>query len=96
MAYNRINKLLQYKNVIDIVNEHYEEGITTYKGIWRTYVNPVYPMSYKTFIDIINMPNIDKQIQHEHDRLGRINEFKKQEDKRQLKLFSFDDDQPKY
>lgn len=96
MAYNRINKLLQYKNVIAIVNEHYEEDITTYKGIWRTYVNPVYPMSYKTFIDIINMPNIDKQIQHEHDRLGRINEFKKQEDKRQLKLFSFDDDQPKY
>ena len=91
MAYNRINKLLQYKKVIEIVNEHYEEGLTTYKGIWRTYVNPVYPMSYKTFIDNINMPNIDKQIQFEHDRLGRINEHKKTEDKRQLKLFDTND-----
>ncbi len=91
MAYNRINKLVTYKKVIEIVNKYYEEGITSYKGIWRTYVYPIYPMSYQTFINIINMPNIDKQIQLEHERLGRENIHAKQEDKRQLKLFNDND-----
>ncbi len=47
-----------YSKVIKIVNEYYMDGVTTYAGIWREYVNPVYPMSYATFIKIINTPNI--------------------------------------
>ncbi len=76
MAYNRINKLLLYKKVIDIVNEHYEDGTTSYKGIWRTYVNPVYPMSYQSFMLIVNMPNIDKQLRIEYSKLGISNDQK--------------------
>ena len=62
MPKNRLNYLLYCKNVVNIVNEHYEEGWTTYAAVWRRYVNPVYPMSYQKFINIINMPNLDKQI----------------------------------
>jgi hypothetical protein len=40
--------------VQEIVQANYIEGITTYKGIWREYVNPIYPMSYPTFIEYIN------------------------------------------
>ena len=63
MARNRLNYLLHCKKVVDIVNQHYEEGWTTYAAVWRKYVNPVYPMSYATFIKIINMPGIDRQIE---------------------------------
>ena len=52
MARNRLNYLLYCKKVVDIVNQHYEEGWTTYAAVWRRYVNPVYPMSYATFIKI--------------------------------------------
>lgn len=62
MPKNRLNYLLYCKNVVNIVNEHYEEGWTTYAAVWRRYVNPVYPMSYQKFINIINMPNLYKQI----------------------------------
>jgi hypothetical protein len=56
--YNQINVLRRYKLVIDIVQKHYVEGITSYKGIWREYVYPVYPMSYNTFMQIMNTPNV--------------------------------------
>ena len=65
MAKNRLNYLLYCKNVVKIVNEHYEDGWTTYAAVWRRYVNPVYPMSYQKFITIINMPNLDRQIAEE-------------------------------
>ena len=63
MARNRLNYLLHCKKVVEIVNQHYEEGWTTYAAVWRKYVNPVYPMSYATFIKIINMSGLDRQIE---------------------------------
>jgi hypothetical protein len=56
MAYNNRNKLKEWKIIQNIVQENYIEGVTTYKGIWRTYVNPDYPMCYATFLKIINTP----------------------------------------
>lgn len=50
------NTLLRYKNVITIVQEYYDEDTTTYSGIFRKYVEPIYPMTYQTFIKIINTP----------------------------------------
>lgn len=87
MAYNRINKLRTYQLVLNIVKQHYIEGVTTYKGIFEMYVLPIYPMSYQRFITIINTPNIEKTIASECERLGKEIPGKKQEDKRQLKLF---------
>jgi hypothetical protein len=56
MGYHRHNKLLRIALVNKIVQQHYVEGVTTYKGIWEKYVFPVYPMSYGTFITYINTP----------------------------------------
>lgn len=48
------NHYRKVKLVQDIVQQHYIDGVTSYKGIWRKYVNPVYPMCYHTFISYIN------------------------------------------
>ena len=56
MGYNRENLNRKIALVQDLVQKHYIEGVTTYKGIWREYVNPVYPMTYDTFIRYINTP----------------------------------------
>lgn len=69
MAYNKLNKYKYYKNVLEIVNKHYISGITTYAGIYREYVNPVYPMSYKAFMGIINYPNLGGNIVDEKRKL---------------------------
>jgi hypothetical protein len=70
-GYNRLNYLKRCKIIIDIVNAHYWEGITTYAGVFRTFVEPVYPMDYKSFMKIMNMRNVDKQISEELERIGK-------------------------
>ena len=52
----------RYINVQQIVMDHYDPDVTTYAGIWRKYVLPVYPMTYKRFIEIINMPRLKEQL----------------------------------
>jgi len=46
------------KKVCKIVQIHYQEGCYShcYKAIWEKYVNPIYPMSYRTFLRYINTP----------------------------------------
>ena len=65
MAYNKLNRYRFYKKVLDIVNTHYISGVTTYSGIFHEYVEPVYPMSYNSFMKIVNMPNLDGRIAEE-------------------------------
>lgn len=72
MAYNRLNTLMQYKNVVKIVGKHYKNGITTYAWIYREHVNPIYPMSYDKFMDIVNFPNLDGEIAKERKKLNRV------------------------
>lgn len=45
-----------YKLVQELTQLYYEEGVTTYKGIFEKYIRPVYPMHYQTYIKIINTP----------------------------------------
>lgn len=71
MAYNKINKLRTYKRIIDLTNTRYEPGITTYKGVWRKHIYPVYPISYAAYMKIMAMPNIERQLAEEEARLGR-------------------------
>lgn len=68
MSYNRINKLTYYKKVAEIVQKHYIPGVTTYVGIWRKYVNPVYPMCYDTFMKIIGIPGLSGKDQEKSKR----------------------------
>lgn len=56
MSYNNKNKLQMIKKIQDIVQEHYVEDMTTYKGIWKKHVFPVYPCSYHTFLKYISTP----------------------------------------
>lgn len=46
--------MLRIKLVNELVQKHYIEGVTTYKGIFEKYVKPVYPMCYETFLEYIN------------------------------------------
>ena len=68
MGYSRINHIQRYINIQDIVREHYDPDVTTYAGIWRKYVVPIYPMTYKRFIEIINMPKLKEQFAEERAR----------------------------
>jgi len=68
-GYNRLNYLKQCKIIIDIVNTHYKGGYTTYAGVFRTFIEPYYPMHYNTFMRIINAPNIELQIKREMERI---------------------------
>ncbi len=54
MTQRKVNRLKRIKIVQEIVQKNYIEGVTTYKGIWREYVYPLYPMSYPTFVEYIN------------------------------------------
>lgn len=82
MAYNRLNTLLRWQKIIDIVNRYYEPGITTYAGVWRKYVMPVYPISYQQFIKIINIPNLSRQIEEERKKTSM-----QKSNNRQITLF---------
>lgn len=85
MEYNRANHIQRYINIQDIVREHYDPDVTTYAGIWRKYVYPVYPMTYKRFIEIINMPRLREQLAAELER-KRVREMEPV-DENQLELF---------
>ena len=58
----RINKLRYYKIIVDIVKVHYVPGLTTYAGVWREFVYPFYPMSYVTFMRIVNYPKLNTEL----------------------------------
>lgn len=90
MAYNRRNRIKSYMLVAEIVKGHYEEGVTTYRGIWRKYVNPVYPMSYSQFMKIVNMPNLQRELKEAGGGSGG-----EPDDPRQLKLFEEEKREPK-
>lgn len=70
MAQHRTT-LLRYKRIIEITNQYYELGITTYSGVWRKYVYPIYPCSYNTYMRIINTPHIDSDIKASQQGKGR-------------------------
>lgn len=81
MPYNRVNLLRHYKAIVATTEEHYEEGVTTYKGVWRKYIYPQYHISYPRYMEIIGTPNLDAKLEAEEKRHG------KWKDPRQGKLF---------
>lgn len=70
MGYNKINQYKRYLIIVEIVQKHYVEGISNYKGIWRKHINPTYPMSYSKFIEIINIPNLATKLKEEEERVA--------------------------
>lgn len=74
---SRKNMLLRAKMVQDLTAEHYEPGRhdRCKRWVFRHIVSKVYPMSERTFFRYLSMDITDD------------NSTKKEEDKRQLKLF---------
>jgi hypothetical protein len=58
--------------IIEITNEYYDYEFTTYKGVWRKYIYPVYPISYRAYMNIINQKNIKLQLEREIERVSRM------------------------
>ena len=81
MAYNRVNILRHYKAIVEETGEHYDPDVTTYKGVWRKYIYPVYHISYQQYMKIINTPNLEAKLEAEEKQHG------KWKDPRQGKLF---------
>jgi len=75
MAYNNFNKLLLAKKVIAIVEKNYVPEVTPYKGIWRRYVYPIYPMSYNTFLKILDTSNLETKIELEKKKVSKQMRF---------------------
>lgn len=67
MGYH-LNTLRRIGLVNDIVRKYYEPGRRDrcYKEVWRRYVNPVYPMCYRTFLNYIGV-NVAQELK----KLGR-------------------------
>lgn len=41
-----------------LTERYYEAGNNQkcYKAIWRKYINPIYPMCYRTYLNYLNIP----------------------------------------
>ena len=44
--------------VRELTERYYEAGNNQrcYKAVWRRYINPIYPMCYRTYLNYLNMP----------------------------------------
>jgi hypothetical protein len=54
-------KLLRYKKVTELFKKHYNKAMT-YAGFWREFIIPYYPISYSSFIKILDETNINGKI----------------------------------
>ena len=83
MSYNKVNKLRMYKKIVELTQRYYDADVTTYKGVWRKYVYPIYPISYSQYMKIMGMGNLESQLREEEESNGRAEEERTE----QLKLF---------
>lgn len=71
MSYNRINKLKMYQKIQEITMKEYEPYFTTYKGVWRKFIYPVYFVSYKHYLNILAEGGLEERIEQEEKRTGK-------------------------
>jgi hypothetical protein len=64
------------KLVCNIVQEHYEPGDQSkcYRQVWKLYVNPVYPMCYRTMLRYIATP-VPKEEENEKEDPNQLSLF---------------------
>lgn len=72
MAYNRYNLLLKYRQIQEETQKHYVPDITTYAGIYRMHILPKWPMSYNTYMKIVNT-NVARELKEYDDKGQYIN-----------------------
>ena len=63
MGKKHINTLRRIERVAEITEKYYEVGRLDrcYKEVWRRYVTPIYPMSYRTYLRYVQT-NYKKEI----------------------------------
>lgn len=71
MAYNRVNILRHYKAIVEETNKHYDPDVTTYKGVWRKYIYPVYHISYSRYMVIISTTRLESLLEAEEKKHGK-------------------------
>lgn len=87
MPYNRVNVIKRYMDVQRITQEHYEEGVTTYRGIWRKYIEPRFHISYPRYINILGMGGLVAELESEQARSSQQAAEPKPAADRQMHLF---------
>lgn len=70
------NYIQRIRLVCKIVQEHYEPGDQSkcYYQVWKRYVNPVYPMCYRTMLRYISTP-LPKEEPEEKQDTRQLNLF---------------------
>ena len=66
MAYNKRNKLLQQKMVLEIYLREKKDGVST-AHIHREHINKIYPMSRSTLYNILSTP-VEKLLKEEENK----------------------------
>lgn len=63
------NFIKRVRLVCRIVQEHYEPGDQkkSYFQVWKKYVNPVYPMCYRTLLRYVSTPLPSEEEQQQSD-----------------------------
>lgn len=76
MGKKHINTLRRIERVAEITEKHYEIGRLDrcYKEVWRRYVDPVYPMSYRTYLRYVQT-NYKKEIRERTVPPGQLTLF---------------------
>lgn len=69
------NKLLRYKLIKELYNEHKTEDIPT-TVVWRKYICPVYPISRQTLYQVLTTPIISELRKIEELENTQLNLFK--------------------
>lgn len=52
-----------YQKVVEIIKAHYVPGLTTYRGVWREFVFPIYPMTYTKMMRIVGYENLQGEVE---------------------------------
>ncbi len=60
MEYSKTGYVIRMKNILDITRRHYEpeRQDRCYKMVWRKYVNPVYGIGYRTYLNYLRRAGV--------------------------------------
>lgn len=59
MSRNKTNVRMMMEAVIEEHNSHYIDGVTTYKGVWKRWIQPKFFISYSYYMEILGTPISD-------------------------------------
>jgi len=73
MVYNKKNKLLQIRLVVELYKKHKQPGVST-AYVFRTYIEPYYPMSISTLYNYLATP-VEKELKQMENEKPQITLF---------------------